>query len=110
MEAKRNDTIKKIFLIGFMIASVSLILMVWSNGLLDNEQGTPSYYRATIAIDDSMYVTLTAIAHNYELGTGTPERQHEHGNGGEHEESTVVPGYTLTPKPTIDWDAIEQDQ
>ena len=113
MAAKRNETVKKTLLFGFMLVSVSLVFLIWADGLIEHEPETPSYYRATLAVNDSMYVTLTAVARNYELGTGTPEGKNGHGNGGgggDHEESTPVPEFTPTPKPTIDWDAVEQDQ
>lgn len=118
MAAKRNEAITKIFFAAFMTISIGLIFFIWMDGLVDHEPKASSYYRATVSVNEPMYTTLTAVAKNYELGTGTPEGKNGHGGGvggggggGEdHEESTPAPAYTPTPKPTIDWDAVEQDQ
>ena len=108
MATKKFEGIKKFFLMGFMIASVGLILLMWADGLIDQEPEKPSYYRETMEIDASVYATMTAVAKNYELGTGTPVREHK--NQASQDKQTATPGYTPTPKPTTDWDAAEQDQ
>lgn len=111
MATKKFEGIKTFFLMSFMIASIGLIFAQWADGLIDQESESPSYYRETAVVNDSMYVTLTAVARGYELGTGTPVREHK--NEQNHTTTpgyTPTPSYTPTPKPTTDWDAVEQDQ
>jgi len=48
--------------VGFIVVSVFLIVMVWRENLAGEDNSTPSYYRDTFVVDESVYATVTAEA------------------------------------------------
>jgi hypothetical protein len=103
--AKKKD-VRRIFLFSFLTISLGLISSIWIDGVIDKEVARPGYYRNTAEVDESFYMTATAVYHNYSLGTPMPT------NASHSDHSEVDTGDTIsyTPSPTIDWDAEEQDQ
>ncbi len=101
----QKEVIKKYLLITFLSLCVVLIFSFWIDGVLGLESASPGYYRATAAPNQTFYLTRTAEYKNIELGTPAPEHEHE-GQGHGNNEAR----HTLTPEPTTDWDAIEEDQ
>lgn len=86
--------------------SVFLIAVIVGNGIFDDDLARPGYYRDTAPSNEAFYLTRTAEAANSALGTSAPENTHEgRGRGGNNPEN-----HDRTPTPTIDWDAIEDDQ
>lgn len=95
MDKKRRENIKMLALVGFILTSIALIISIWAGGILENEFTNPSFYRSTM---QAVEVTETP--------TPTPTLAPGDAAGSELEEN----GPTLTPTPTIDWVAIEDDQ
>lgn len=96
---------KKLLFIGFLLTSLALIVLIWADHLSGDQAGSPGYYRATQAVDAALYATRTAADQNLASVTPGPTRQHKHQNGNPAGQSV-----SLTPTPTIDWDAREDDQ
>ena len=102
----QRETLKRSVFVAALACCVLLIAVIWANGIFENDLNQPGYYRNTVPLNESFYLTRTAEYENYALGTPTPGREHEgHGRGGNGQES-----HTGTPTPTIDWDAREEDQ
>ncbi len=49
-------------LVGFIAASVIMIVMIWGDNLAGEDNSTPSYYRDTFVVDENVYATVTAVA------------------------------------------------
>ena len=60
-------------LVGFIAASVIMIVMIWGDNLASEDNSTPSYYRDTFVVDESVYATVTAVAAADEQATATAE-------------------------------------
>lgn len=57
----------------FITVSVLCIFVIWGDNLSGEKNETPSYYRDTFIIDDSVYATVTAEAAAAEQAmTSTP--------------------------------------
>lgn len=96
MPIEKANKLKEILLLIFLSGGIILILAIWSSNLIEREFETPGFYRPTVALDESFYVTLTAPP---------PKGQgQEHKGGGEHSVSTptvtLEPDLSLTPSPT----------
>ena len=103
---ERREVIKRYTLIATLVFCVLLIGVIWANGIFMDEFSQPGYYRNTVPVNESFYLTRTAEYKNYALGTPTPVREHEgHGRGGSNQVD-----HDSSPTPTIDWDAREEDQ
>jgi hypothetical protein len=75
MASATRKNIKEKLLLLFLVVSILLIGIIWVEGLTDSPPATPAYYRDTFQIDESIYLTATADAQQYELQlTATPER------------------------------------
>ncbi len=48
--------------VGFIVITLSLILLTWRENLTDEAASIPGYYRDTFVIDESVYATVTAEA------------------------------------------------
>ena len=60
-------------LVGFIAASVIMIVMIWGDNLAGEENSTPSYYRDTFVVDENVYATVTAVAAADAQATATAE-------------------------------------
>ncbi len=49
-------------LVGFVLVCLLLIGGIWTENLSDQDAGTPSFYRDTFIVDESMHATATAEA------------------------------------------------
>jgi hypothetical protein len=85
-----RERLRQALLLGFVIVSVVLIGLIWAEGLFSDGQATPSYYRDTYEVDESIYLTVTAEAIEFQQqlsrtpspGDQTPEhRGSGHGGG-----------------------------
>jgi len=90
--AKRTDknikweSSKRNLLLEFVSVCVLLIFAIWIQGIVTPEPKTPSYYRETYKVDESLYLTVTADALRYNPEpAGTPEpdggSDQHHGSG-----------------------------
>jgi len=80
----KNDRLKRTLLLGFVFVSVLMIGAIWIEGIVDPEPETPSYYRDTYEVDDSIYLTVTADALQYNpepVGTPGADEHDEHHQG-----------------------------
>ena len=80
----KKTRLKRTLLLGFVFVSVLMIGAIWIEGIVEPEPETPSYYRDTFEVDDSIYLTVTADAlkYNPELaGTPEPNEEGEHRQG-----------------------------
>ena len=111
MAQTTRERLKRTALLGFVAVCVGLIGLIWADGLTGNQPATPSYYRDTFHMDESVYLTVTAQAIEYqrslELGTpvATTAPGAHNGSGGgqgqgrdEHDEHDTVTA-TTTPRP-----------
>lgn len=48
--------------VGFILVTVLLIGLIWQENLAGEDHSTPSYYRDTFVVDESVYATVTAEA------------------------------------------------
>lgn len=96
MSKERANKLKEILLLAFLSIGIVLILAIWSSNLIEREFENPGFYRPTLSVDESYYLTITAAPSK---GPGQ-----EHRGGGEHSSSTstVTPdlNITNTPSPT----------
>ena len=60
-------------LVGFIAASVIMIVMIWGDNLACEDNSTPSYYRDTFVVDENVYATVTAVAAADEQATVAAE-------------------------------------
>ena len=111
MAQKNSERLKRTALLGFVAVCIGLIGLIWADGLTADAPATPSYYRDTFRMDDSVYLTVTAEAIEYQrsLQSSTPSPTHQsdeqgehgsgqgqgHGQGDEHN----APAATETPTP-----------
>ena len=73
-QSLKRANLKRKLLLGFVAVSVLMIGAIWIQGIVDPEPETPSYYRDTYEVDDSIYLTVTADALKYNPEpAGTPE-------------------------------------
>lgn len=84
MATPTKERLKRAALLGFVVASILLVGMIWADGLItDAEPATPGYYRDSFDVDESIYLTVTAEALEYQQQlTGTPQpdgQEHHHG-------------------------------
>jgi uncharacterized membrane protein YgcG len=82
----KNDRLKRTLLLGFVFVSVLMIGAIWIDGIVEPEPKTPSYYRDTFEVDDSIYLTVTADSLKYNPEPdGTPDAnehdEHHQGSG-----------------------------
>lgn len=103
MEKAKTERIKEYALAGFVLISVIMIALLWSNNLLDRESDGPSFYRATIQADSGFYLTRTAEATS---GIVPPTREHKN----EHSTSTPAVLGAMTPALIQSTPTIEVDQ
>jgi hypothetical protein len=94
MAKERTNRLKEVLLLAFLSASIILVFSIWASNLIEREFQTPGFYRPTIAVDESFYLTITAA----------PQKGQEYRGGGEHSSSTPAitpdPSLTSTPSPT----------
>lgn len=87
MAQETRERLKRTALLGFVAVCIGLIGLIWADGLTANSPATPSYYRDTFRMDDSVYLTVTAEAIEFqrslESGTppATPDRNEHDGHG-----------------------------
>lgn len=60
-------------LVGFIAASVIMIVMIWGDNLAGEENSTPSYYRDTFVVDENVYATTRPFAAADAQATTTAE-------------------------------------
>jgi hypothetical protein len=74
MAQKTSERLKRTALLGFVAVCIGLIGLIWADGLTADAPATPSYNRDTFRMDDSVYLTVTAEAIEYQrsLESGTP--------------------------------------
>lgn len=73
MARPTSESVKEKLLIVFVLAALLMVGMIWAEGLSDQPPATPAYYRESFQIDESVYLTLTAEAVEYQLTlTATP--------------------------------------
>ena len=110
MAQKTSERLKRTALLAFVAVCVGLIGLIWAEGLSNDMPATPSYYRDTFRMDDSIYLTVTAEAieqqRNQANGTPPPETHNGSGSGqgqGRDQNSDPVaspePGAAATPTP-----------
>lgn len=87
METKKPERLKEFLLISFVFTGVVLIAMLWTNALTDRDPQGPGFYRNTVQVDHSFFMTQTA---NSVLGTTVPTREHK------NEHATPTPGRIIT--------------
>jgi uncharacterized membrane protein YgcG len=78
------ESLKRKLLLGFVFVSVLMIGAIWIDGIVETEPETPSYYRDSYEVDDSIYLTVTADALKYNpesAGTPEPHEDGEHHQG-----------------------------
>jgi hypothetical protein len=92
MEKEKSERIKEFSLAGFVLISVVLVLVIWSNTLSDHDPQGPGFYRATMEIDSNFYLTRTAEATS---GTFQPTAGHK------NERSTPTPTIAITMTETM---------
>jgi len=95
MSKERTSKLKEILLLVFISASILLILAIWSSNLIEREFQSPGFYRPTLSLDESYYLTITAMPSK---GAGQ-----EHKGGGEHSSTPTItpnPNFSSTPSPT----------
>ena len=96
MSKERTNKLKEIFLLFFTGISIILILTIWSGNLIERQDQSPGFYRPTLSVDESYFLTITAVSSK---GGGQ-----EHKGGGDHSSSTPTitpnPNFTPTPSPT----------
>lgn len=88
MASNDREKLRRVLLLAFVTVSVILICLIWIEGLQGPAEATPSYSRGTYKVDESIYLTVTAEAVEFEQqltrtpgpGDGTPEH-HENGLG-----------------------------
>lgn len=97
MEKAKAERIKEILLIGFVLAGVVLIALVWTHSLADRDPQSMGFYRGTAPVEDSFLITRTAEA---ALGTMPATREHK------KEHATLTPGaeiqMTIIPPEEVD--------
>ncbi len=110
MAQENRERLKRTALLGFVAVCIGLIGLIWADGLTADEPATPSYYRDTFRMDDSVYLTVTAEAIEYQrsLESGTPPAtpdppQHHdsstgQGHGHNQDDEHDAPGATKTPR------------
>jgi hypothetical protein len=83
MAKKTGERLKRTALLGFVAVCVGLIGLIWAEGLRNDAPATPSYYRDTFRMDDSIYLTVTAeaIEQQRNLANGTPAPEDHNGSG-----------------------------
>ena len=111
MAQKTIERLKRTALLGFVAVCIGLIGLIWADGLTADQPATPSYYRDTFRMDDSVYLTITAEAVEYQrnLENGTPPAtsnpsEHEgqgsgQGQGRGQDDAHDTPAATETPTP-----------
>lgn len=111
MAETSRERLKRMALLGFVAVCVGLIGLIWADGLTADEPATPSYYRDTFRMDESIYLTVTAEAIEFErsLEQGTPpptEAPSEHngsgggqGQGQNENDAHDTPAATATAQP-----------
>lgn len=100
MEKEKNEWIREYTLAGFVLISVILIGIIWTNTLLDQKPDGPNFYRATVQSDSGFYLTRTA-----EAGLGTLPATKAHKN-----EHTATPTVQSTATPILISPTEEVDQ
>lgn len=105
MAEATRERLKRITLIGFVAVCVGLIGLIWADGLTADEPATPSYYRDSFRMDESVYLTVTAEAiefqRNLENGTPPPTSapdEHDGHGGGQGQGSGHGTEQTATPE------------
>ncbi len=97
--------IKKSLFVAALTVCVILIGIIWIRGIREADTGLPGYYRESVSPDESSHPTHPFADETNPPGTPMPAENHGgHGRGRNHREDD------LTPTPTIDWDAREEDQ
>ena len=109
MAQKTSERLKRTALLGFVAVCIGLIGLIWADGLTADQPATPSYYRDTFRMDDSVYLTVTAEAIEYQrsLESGTPSATpdpDEHNGSGQGQgrgqnDQHDAPTATETPTP-----------
>jgi hypothetical protein len=89
MPKERANNLKEILLLVFLSVGVFLILAISSSNLIEREFQNPGFYRPTLSVDQSYYLTITAAPSK---GPGQEQR-----GGGEHSS----PSPTGTPDPDV---------
>lgn len=101
----KDEMIKKSLFVAVLTLCVILIGIIWIQGIREADAGLPGYYRDTVPPDESSYPSPAAADAANPPGTPRPAESHGgHGRGRNHRDGE------LTPTPTIDWDAREEDQ
>jgi hypothetical protein len=84
MASTNRESVKRIFLLGFVGLSVLLIGLIWAEGLSLDQPATPSYYRDRYEVDPNVYLTVTAEAMEFEQQlNSTPSTDAETHSGGQ---------------------------
>ena len=107
MAQKTSERLKRTTLLGFVAVCIGLIGLIWADGLTADAPATPSYYRDTFRMDDSVYLTVTAEAIEYQrsLESGTPpatpdpDEHNGSGQGRGQNDQHDAPTATETPTP-----------
>ena len=60
MSKERVNKLKEIFLLAFLSMGIILILALWNSNLIEREFESPGFYRPTLSVDESYYLTITA--------------------------------------------------
>ena len=109
MAQTNRERLKRAALLGFVAICVGLIGLIWADGLTADTPATPSYYRDTFHMDDSVYLTVTAEAIEYQrsLESGTPPAPPKHhdsstGQGHGHDQNDQHDAPTATATPTLE--------
>jgi hypothetical protein len=66
MASTDREKLRRALLLAFVTASVILICLIWIEGLQGPGDATPSYSRGTYKVDESIYLTVTAEAVEFE--------------------------------------------
>lgn len=85
MAQTNRERLKRTALLGFVAVCIGLIGFIWVDGIVGDEPATPSYYRDTFEVDESVYLTVTAEYIEYqEQLQGTPAPERDNNGDGHH--------------------------
>ena len=71
MEKERNEKVKEVFLAGYVVLGVALILVLWSRAFIERDTQTPYFYREQPGLMESSAETPSFTIQPVVPGTET---------------------------------------